>query len=73
MNTNEYKIKGYVARDKVGTQTNLFLYFMKPKFSEVYEGWDVYDSIAIGLNKDWFPELKHTDESIEVELTIRKA
>ena len=69
---SEYKLKGYVARDKAGAPTNLFLYLIKPKLSEVYEGWVVYDSIAMGLNKDWFPELKWSDEPIEVELTIKK-
>lgn len=67
----EYKIKGWIARDKTRITTDLYLYQQKPKFNELFEGWDTSESAYMKLPSDWFPDLKYTDEPIEVELTIK--
>lgn len=72
MNTQEYKIKGWVARDKNvdGFWGNgLILHACKP-----YRDGNEWSSktIAMHLRNDFFPELTWEDEPIEVELTIKK-
>ena len=72
MNTNEYKIKGWVARDK-GENGMGELYFGKEKPTWFIDIWTYFGDNLMKLPTDWFPELKYTDEPIEVELTIKKA
>ena len=62
----QYKIKGYVARDKDG---DVYFGTNKPKWYEHFAMWcDFGDSIQ--LPSDWFPELKYTDEPVETELML---
>lgn len=68
----EYKIKGWVARDKQvdGFWGNgLILHHSKP----TREGneWSS-KTIAMHLPNELFPDLSFDDEPIEVELTIKK-
>lgn len=71
---SEYKLKGYVARDK-GENGIGEVYFgtEKPTWDDGMGFWYDFGDNAMHLPNDWFPELKHTDEPIEVELTIKKA
>lgn len=65
-------MKGYVARDKEeGEISDLYFGLRKPIYDEDLEMWHDYLDF-ISLPKDWFPELKYTDEPIEVELIIKK-
>lgn len=72
---NEYKIKGWVARDSVigEDKTDLYFGFEKPKR---VESWDIITWVGFGdfisLPKDMFPSLTYKDEPIEVELIIKK-
>lgn len=72
---NEYKIKGWVARDQnVGEDgTNLYFGYEKPKriASGQYITWVGFGDF-ISLPKDMFQSLTCKDEPIEVELTIKK-
>lgn len=74
MNEQEYKIKGWVARDQnVGEDgTNLYFGYRKPKRlgAEPFITWGDYGDF-IGLPKDMFPSLTYNNEPIEVELTIK--
>ena len=71
----EYKIKGWVARDQnIGEDgTNLYLGYNKPKSigQSPFVTWCDYGDF-ISLPKEMFPELTWEDEPIEVELTIKK-
>ena len=72
MNNEEYKIKGWVARDQQvdGFWGNgLILHHSKP----TREGneWSS-KTIAMHLPLNFFPELTWESEPIEVELTIKK-
>ena len=71
---SEYKLKGYVARDKYENSIGEILYVgaQKPIYDEEMGMWDFYYDHAVNLPNDWFPELKWSDEPIEVELTIKK-
>lgn len=70
---NEYRLKGYVARDK-GENGMGEVYFgnEKPTLVEVIDMWTDFGDNLMKLPTDWFPDLKYTDEPIEVELTIKK-
>ena len=71
---DEYKIKGYAARDNgENGMGELYVGAQKPIWDEEMGMWDYYYDHSMNLPNDWFPELKHTDEPIEVELTIKKA
>ena len=71
----EYKIKGWVARDQVEGKdgTNLYLGYNKPRKcgKEPFVIWCDYGDF-ISLPKAMFPDLSFDDEPIEVELTIKK-
>ena len=62
----QYKMKGYVAKDKDGS---VFFGTNKPNWHEDMEIWcDFRENIQ--LPSDWFPELKYTDEPVETELML---
>lgn len=66
-------MKGYIARDKYNGESgsNLHLGIRNPKYEKFFEVWcDFGDFMA--LPKEWFPELKYTDEPIEVNIIIEK-
>ena len=71
----EYKIKGWVARDQnIGEDgTNLYFGYRKPKRlgDEPFISWVDFGDF-ISLPKEMFPELSFDDEPIEIELTIKK-
>ena len=73
----EYKIKGWVARDQIvgEDKTDLFFGYKKPErlgnCDEPYITWTGFGNL-ISLPKDMFPSLSYKDEPIEVELTIKK-
>lgn len=73
MDMEEYKIKGYVARDMdVHITTDLFLYFgHKPQWQKFAMRWGEIWEDTRRLPKEWFPNLKYTDQPIEVEIIIR--
>ena len=75
MNAQEYKIKGWVARDQVEGEdgTNIYLGYNKPRKlgEEPFVTWCDYGDF-ISLPKEMFPELAWESEPIEVELTIKK-
>lgn len=75
MNAQEYKIKGWVARDQVEGEdgTNLYLGYNKPRKvgKEPFVAWCDFGDF-IGLPKDMFQELTFESEPIKVELTIKK-
>lgn len=74
MNAQEYKIKGWVARDQLigEDKTDLYFGYEKPKRIESgqYITWWGFGDF-ISLPKKMFPSLSCTDEPIEVELTIK--
>lgn len=63
----EYKIKGWVARDSDGSLT-----LCKVKPSRYENGCWVSGEEYFPLRRALFPELSFDDEPIEVELTIKK-
>lgn len=67
MNEQEYKIKGWVARDSDGSLT---LCKVKPLRwnNDCWVGAEEY----FPLSRTLFPELTFESEPIEVELTIKK-
>lgn len=71
----EYKIKGWVARDQIEGKdgTNLYLGYKKPRqFGEQpFVMWHDYGDF-ISLPEEMFPDLSFDDEPIEVEVTIKK-
>lgn len=71
----EYKIKGWVARDQnIGEDgTNLYLGYKKPRQCGE-QPFVIYCDYGdfISLPKEMFPSLAYNDEPIEVELTIKK-
>ena len=70
---SEYKLKGYVAKDRGKNNPPIFFYDKKPIRYENLGIWGHFgERHAINMPYDWFPELKYTDEPIEVELTIKK-
>ena len=72
MAMKEYKIKGYVARDKnPALGSDLFLYSTKPEWDDVVEMWIANRDFVSGLPQEMYPNLKYTDQPIEVELVIR--
>lgn len=75
MKTQEYKIKGWVARDQdEGLYgSNLYFGYEKPRKigKEPFVIWGNFGD-CISIPKDMFPELTCEDEPIEVELTIKK-
>jgi hypothetical protein len=75
MNEQEYKIKGWVARDQnIGEDgTNLYFGWKKPKRlgDEPFITWVGFGDF-ISLPKAMFPKLTFKSEPIEVELTIKK-
>ena len=74
MNTNEYKLKGYVARDYgENGMGELCFGTEKPIWVEELGMWTDFGDNLMKLPTDWLMDLKHTDEPIEVELTIKKA
>ena len=62
----QYKIKGYVAKDKDG---DVYFGTDKPNWWEIFEMWSDFGN-SIQLPSDWFPELKYTDEPVETELML---
>ena len=68
----EYKIKGWVARDCYG----LWFYKQKPyrvNGNHTLHWTDEFGpNSEYGLNEELFPDLSFDDEPIEVELTIKK-
>lgn len=85
MTKKEYKIKGFVARDSCrGDESDLYMGVRKPKphrdareyaaidplFSTNVTWMDFGEFMAIP--SEFFPELKPTDEPIEVEITIKR-
>ena len=76
MNNEEYKIKGWVARDRAEGEdgTNLYFGWKKPKRlgDESFITWVDFGDF-ISLPKEMFPNLTWEDEPSEVELTIKKA
>lgn len=68
MNEQEYKIKGWVARDKRNNEISV--YAEKPLRADCW--WALNGGGYITLNENTFPELTWEDEPIEVELTIKK-
>lgn len=62
----QYKIKGYVAKDKDGV---VFFGTNKPNWYEFMGIWCDFGE-NIQLPSDWFPELKYTDEPVETELLL---
>jgi len=62
----QYKIKGYVAKDKDGV---VFFGTNKPNWYEDMGIWCDFGE-NIQLPSDWFPELKYTDEPVETELML---
>lgn len=66
MNEQEYKIKGWVARDSFG---RVFLFKSKPIRSN---GTWISALDYYSLLRSDFPELTWEDEPIEVEFTIKK-
>ena len=72
MAMEEYKIKGYVARDKYpALGSDLFLYSTKPVWDDSVEMWIANRDFVSRLPQKMYPELKYTDEPIEVEMIIR--
>ena len=70
----EYKLKAFVARDACkGDKSDLYIGQNKPKLSGEFPFmvWVDFGEF-MALPEELFPELKHTDEPIEVEVTIRK-
>lgn len=71
----EYRITGFVARDKedpyVNRDSNLFFGQKKPYFDEDLEMWCDFGEFVTSLPKEWYPNLKYTDNPIEVEVIIR--
>ena len=69
----EYKMKGYIARDKYNGESgsNLHLGKMQPKYDKFCGAWHDFGEF-MALPKEWFPELKYTDEPIEVNIIIEK-
>ena len=72
MAMEEYKIKGYVARDKYpASGSDLFLYSTKPVWDDYVGMWIANRDFVSRLPQEMYPELKYTDEPIEVEMIIR--
>ena len=67
MKEQEYKIKGWVARDSDGS---LNIHQEKPSRWSIYL-W-TFGGGYFHIDKTLFPELTWEDEPIEVELTIKK-
>ena len=76
MTEQEFKIKGWVARERAGVCPNLCLYEDKPEREDNGYGDLFWHSRAwtnsIRLKSEMFPELKWEDEPIEVELIINR-
>lgn len=72
----EYKIKGWIARDKHtqnAARSDLYLFSQRPEWSESQSSWLALSAFLLfPIPQKWFPELKHTDEPIEVELIIKQ-
>ena len=74
MNAQEYKIKGWVARDKDG-QLCIFYDGDKPHRGECNSWWYpeyCLEGDCMTIDDDMFPDLTWESEPIEVELTIKK-
>lgn len=75
MNAQEYKIKGWVARDQNVSEdgTNLYFGWKKPKRlgDEPFITWVDFGDF-ISLPKEMFQDITWESEPIEVELLIRK-
>lgn len=75
MNEQEYKIKGWVARDQVmgEDKTDLYFGFEKPKMkgSGQIITWVGFGDF-ISLPNNMFPSLSCKDGPLEVELIIKK-
>jgi len=78
MDAQEYKIKGWITRDKPGYGNSrgwLRLHFRKPE--KTVRDWNSKDEFDVDdsqiLNDDMFPNLTWESEPLEVELLIRKA
>lgn len=77
MNEQEYKIKGWVAKDEDGA---VFFHVKKPHrepmvtlANEKIGIWRCYNErFRLSHLDKMFPELTFEDEPIEVELTIKK-
>lgn len=67
MNEQEYKIKGWVARD---LNDSLYIHLSKP-FNN-YEDSSFKSNEYFEIDGDLFSELQYPNEPIEVELTIKK-
>jgi len=65
----EYKINGFVARDKNG---NLYLYEKLPKRDRNSGYWitgEPFDKY-FALPKEWFPEIKWQSEPLLIDITL---
>ena len=73
MNTQEYKIKGWVARDNDGA---VFIHKSKPRRNRANNGIGFWkeggERFRLSMFDEMFPDLSFDDEPIEVELTIKK-
>lgn len=71
----EYKIKGWIARDKHtqnAARSDLYLFSQRPEWSESQSSWLALSAFFLfPIPSKWFPEMKYTDEPVEVELTIK--
>lgn len=71
----EYKIKGWVARDQdEGVNgSNLYFGYKEPSIIGVlpFVTWGYFGD-CISIPKEMFPELTYEDKPIKVELTIKK-
>ena len=63
----QYKMKGYVAKDKDG---EVYFGTNKPNWHKIFEMWTDFGIQNIQLPSDRFPELKYTDEPVETELML---
>lgn len=67
----EYKIKGWVAREDADFRKGRLLLFGEKPYRDGNYGWR-HSSFYTELDSNFYPGLAWEDEPIEVELTIKK-
>lgn len=68
MNEQEYKIKGWVARDE---NNLLCVYTSRPHYDQNLHIWENSQD-WFEIDENYFPEVQYYSEPIEVELIIKK-